>query len=145
MLGAILGGVLIGTSAGLLMLTRGRIAGIGGMLGGLARRSASGPPSSAVDGDGAHRFAFLAGLVLAGAIAAAFGARSLGTAHVPLAAVAFGGLLVGWGVQRGSGCTSGHGVCGIARFSLRSLVATLTFMATGALTVLLTHSLWSGR
>jgi len=135
MIAAIVGGVLIGGSAGLLMLARDRVAGVGGMLGGLAA------PRGSVD-DGAHRFAFLAGLVVAGAVAAALGAHGLGRAPVPLAAVAVGGVLVGWGVQRGSGCTSGHGVCGIARFSVRSLVATLTFMTTGALTVLLTHRVW---
>jgi uncharacterized membrane protein YedE/YeeE len=136
MLTAALGGVLIGGSAGLLMLARGRVAGIGGMVGGLVapRRS-----------DDADRLAFLAGLVFAGVFAAALHARTLASVQVPLFAVAVGGLLVGWGVQRGRGCTSGHGVCGLARFSARSLVATLTFMATGALTVLLTHHLWGPR
>jgi len=139
MLAAALGGVLIGGSAGLLMLTRGRIAGIGGMAGGLV--SARSPGERDVE----HRAAFLAGLVLAGLVATAVHTRAIGAVHVPLAAVALGGLLVGWGVQRGSGCTSGHGVCGIARFSLRSLVATLTFMATGALTVFVAHHLGAIR
>lgn len=133
MLAAALGGVLIGGSAGLLMLARGRIAGIGGMVGGLV----SAAPHRARDAE--HRVAFLAGLVLAGAVAAALHVHAIGAARVPLALVALGGLLVGWGVQRGSGCTSGHGVCGLSRFSLRSLVATLTFMATGALTVFFAH------
>lgn len=130
MLTEILGGVLIGGSAGAYMIARGRIAGVGGMLGGLTTRQ------GARDGD---RVAFLAGLVLAGALAAVLHAPTLGGARIPLALVALGGVLVGWGVARGSGCTSGHGVCGIARFSTRSIVATLTFMATGALTVLATH------
>ncbi len=130
MVAAILGGVLIGGSAGFLMLARERIAGIGGMIAAVAR------------GDADERFsrvAFLAGLVLAGVTAALFHPTSLGAMHLSLPAVAFGGLLVGYGALRGSGCTSGHGVCGLSRFSKRSLVATLTFMATGALTVLVTR------
>lgn len=134
MVGEILGGVLIGGSAGALMLARGRVAGVGGMVGGLV--------SPHAERDNEHRVAFLAGLVLAGLVATFVHPTALGHARIPLAAVAIGGLLVGWGVQRGSGCTSGHGVCGIARFSKRSIVATLTFMATGALTVLATHRLW---
>ncbi len=137
MLTAILGGVMIGSAAGVLMLARGRIAGIGGMVGGLVSPNA--------ERDTAHRIAFLVGLLLAGSVALALHATTIGVAHISLPAVAIGGVLVGYGVQRGSGCTSGHGVCGIARFSLRSLVATLTFMATGALTVLITHHLWVSR
>ena len=123
---AVLGGVLIGVSAGALMLGRGRVAGVGGMLGGLA---------SAPREDTWHRAAFLAGLVIAGAIAAMFHASTLTTSTLSVPALAVGGLLVGYGGQRAAGCTSGHGVCGIARFAPRSLVATLTFMATGAITV----------
>ncbi len=135
----ILGGVLLGGSAGVLMLARGRVAGVGGMLGGLV--TARAPAGRDLD----HRLAFLLGLVLAGAIAAIVHPTALGPARIPLAAVALGGVLVGWGVARGNGCTSGHGVCGIARLSTRSIVATLTFMATGALTVLATHHLWVTR
>lgn len=130
MLAAIFGGVLIGGSAGLLMLARERIAGIGGMIAAVARG----------DGDDrVPRVLFLAGLVLAGLTAALVHPASLGAMHLSLPAVAVGGLLVGYGVERGSGCTSGHGVCGLSRFSKRSLVATLTFMATGALTVWVTR------
>ena len=128
---SVLGGVLIGVSAGALMLGRARIAGVGGMLGGLA---------SAPREDTWHRVAFLAGLVIAGAVAALFHASTLAAASpLPLPALAIGGLLVGYGGQRAAGCTSGHGVCGIARFAPRSLVATLTFMATGAITVWVTR------
>lgn len=123
---SVLGGVLIGVSAGALMLGRGRIAGVGGMLGGLA---------SAPREDTWHRAAFLLGLVIAGAVAAIFHASTLGASPLSIPALAIGGLLVGYGGQRAAGCTSGHGVCGIARFAPRSLAATLTFTATGALTV----------
>ncbi|HEY1959231.1 MAG TPA: YeeE/YedE thiosulfate transporter family protein [Polyangiaceae bacterium] len=133
----IVGGVLIGGSAGALMLARGRVAGVGGMVGGLV--------ATPGERDGEHRVAFLLGLVLAGLVAALIHPSALGPARIPLAAVAIGGLLVGWGGQRGGGCTSGHSVCGVARFSKRSVVATLTFMATGALTVLATHALWVPR
>jgi len=127
---AILGGVLIGASAGALMLGRGRVAGVGGMLGGLVNESGR---------DTSHRAAFLVGLLIAGLAAALLGASTLGVSHFSLPALALGGLLVGYGGQRAAGCTSGHGVCGLARFSTRSLVATLTFMATGALTVFVMH------
>jgi hypothetical protein len=123
---SVLGGVLIGASAGALMLGRGRVAGVGGMLGGLA---------SSPREDTWHRAAFLAGLVIAGAIAAIAHAPTLAGSTLSIPALAIGGLLVGYGSQRAAGCTSGHGVCGIARLAPRSLVATLTFMATGALTV----------
>ena len=127
---SVLGGVLIGASAGALMLGRGRIAGVGGMLGGLA---------SAPREDTWHRAAFLAGLVIAGAVAAMFHARALAASPLSIPALVIGGLLVGYGGQRAAGCTSGHGVCGLARFAPRSLVATLTFIATGALTVWVTR------
>ena len=123
---SVLGGVLIGVSAGALMLGRGRVAGVGGMLGGLA---------SAPREDTWHRAAFLSGLLIAGLVAALFHAPTLAASPLSIPALAVGGLLVGYGSQRASGCTSGHGVCGIARFAPRSLVATLTFMATGAITV----------
>ena len=110
---ALLGGGLIGAAAGLLLFFNGRIAGISGVLGGLLRPLAP--------GDGAWRVAFVAGLLLA-----------------PLAYLGFAAwpaVVVGVGTRYGAGCTSGHGVCGIARLSLRSLVATLCFMAAGFATV----------
>lgn len=121
------GGVLIGlASAGLLLWNR-RIAGISGIVGNLL---------SPVRGDVAWRIVFVLGLVAAGLVAA-FVAPSLtstsGTLSLPWLAVS--GLLVGFGSRLGCGCTSGHGVCGLGRFSLRSLCATLTFMATAGLTV----------
>lgn len=122
-----LGGALIGLSAVLLMALNGRIAGISGILGQvLARRD-----------PGAERLLFLAGLVLGPLVVALLTGgipQHLPTSDLLLAAA---GLLVGFGSALGQGCTSGHGVCGLARLSPRSLVATLVFMAVAALTVFL--------
>jgi hypothetical protein len=116
------GGLLIGAGAATLLLLNGRIAGISGILD-KAVRGAFGAQ--------AWRLAFLLGLV---APAAVYGLGAIRFAQgVPVLAVA--GLLVGFGTRVGSGCTSGHGVCGIANWSLRSLLATLTFMASAALVV----------
>lgn len=130
---ALLGGLMIGASAALLLLLNGRIAGISGILGGLLA-----PPSR----ETGWRVAFLAGLVLAPLAYAGLGGRlppvSLG-ASAPLLVLA--GLLVGFGARLGAGCTSGHGVCGIGRGSPRSLVATGTFMAVAIVTVFLIRHL----
>lgn len=119
------GGLLIGLAVSAMFLLQGRIAGISGILGGaLLRRQA---------GDVAWRWAFVAGLFVAGLLFA--------PEHIPAVAnmpqLVLAGLLVGIGTRMGSGCTSGHGVCGMARLSPRSLVATLTFMASGFVTVFL--------
>ncbi len=122
------GGALIGLSASLLLLFNGRIAGISGMVGGLLTRQ---------PGPALWRPLFIAGLLLGGAIAhAALPGRFdvSGAPSLPLLSIA--GLLVGVGTRIGSGCTSGHGVCGISRFSLRSIAATGAFMLTGGITVL---------
>jgi uncharacterized membrane protein YedE/YeeE len=133
---ALIGGVLIGISAVMLMALNGRIAGIAGIVGGLI-----GPaPFSALDRY--WRLAFVAGLVIAPALwFAVTGAmpQVSVTDNWPLLVVA--GLIVGVGTQVGSGCTSGHGVCGLARLSLRSLVATGVFMAAAFLTVFITRHL----
>lgn len=137
-LSALLGGALIGLSASLFLLTHGKIAGISGLYGGILRRTSP---------DRALRLAFIAGLLLSGIVIravhpAAFGAA--GTAALPTVLVA--GLLVGVGTQLGNGCTSGHGVCGISRFSTRSLVATGTFIAAGiATTFVARHLIGGGR
>jgi len=123
---SVIGGALIGISAGALMLGRKRIAGVGGMLGGLV---------SSPREDTWHRTAFLVGLVIAGVVAALFHAPTLAGSSLSMPALVIGGVLVGYGGQRAAGCTSGHGVCGLARLAPRSLVAVLTFMATGAITV----------
>lgn len=127
------GGALIGLSAALLVLANGRIAGISGILGTLVGRSSA--------GERPWRLAFLIGLLAApmvwqigGALPAAHIAASPGLLIVA-------GLLVGIGTRYASGCTSGHGVCGLSRGSVRSLAATLAFMAAGFATVFLLRHL----
>jgi uncharacterized protein len=129
---ALVGGALIGLAASALYAATGRIAGVSGIAGGLLR------PGRA---DAAWRFLFLAGLVVgAGATGLVAGMPVLRIeASWPVLVVS--GLLVGYGTQLGSGCTSGHGVCGIARFSPRSFAATGVFMATAALTVFIVRHL----
>jgi uncharacterized membrane protein YedE/YeeE len=126
-LAATLGGALIGLSALLLLLLTGRIAGISGIFGNLLtlRR-----------GDIFWRLAFGLGLVAAPAIYAGLaGVLPPFSVTSSSAVLVVGGLLVGFGTRLSGGCTTGHGICGIARFSPRSIAATLTFMATGAATV----------
>lgn len=125
---SLLGGALIGLSAVLLMWATGRIAGVSGIAARLF------PPYE--DGEFAGRLAFVAGLVGAPVLV------RLVTGSLPVQTIAAGtpvlivaGLLTGFGAVWGSGCTSGHGVCGLSRLSVRSLVATITFMATGVATV----------
>jgi len=127
---ALLGGALIGAAASLLWLGLGRIAGVSGILGGALR-----PGAASAGDERVWCLAFLTGLPLGAAITglAGFAPRVEGLASGPVLIAA--GLLVGFGTRLGNGCTSGHGVCGLPRGSLRSLVATLTFVATGMLTV----------
>jgi uncharacterized membrane protein YedE/YeeE len=123
----LLGGAVIGMSAIALLALHGRIAGVSGIVGGIV---------SPRRGDVAWRACFVAGLVVGGLALRAFFANPFGGLRsTPYGEVAFAGLLVGFGASLGSGCTSGHGVCGIGRLSPRSLVATMTFMLAGALTV----------
>ncbi|MFT3792270.1 MAG: YeeE/YedE thiosulfate transporter family protein [Rudaea sp.] len=125
---ALLGGVLIGLAAVLLMAALGRIAGISGIAGGLATGAAA--------GDRAWRVAFVVGLVLAPLLMFALrGDNGIGAADAGGFRLALAGLCVGLGTRIGGGCTSGHGVCGIARLSPRSLAATAAFMACGIATV----------
>jgi uncharacterized protein len=132
---ALLGGVLIGLSATGLLLFNGRIAGISGIVNGLTRRSSG--------TDWAWRAAFVAGLVGAGGIAMYLLHQATPSpARLPILLLA--GVLVGFGTGLGGGCTSGHGVCGLGRFSRRSLVAVLTFMASAIVTVFLTHHVFGG-
>jgi len=133
---ALVGGTLIGIAASLILLTHGKVAGISGIYGGVLRRGTS---------DRGFRLAFVAGLAFTGAILRAFFPSVFATAWspaMPLALIA--GLLVGFGTQLGNGCTSGHGVCGISRLSIRSLVATAMFMATGVATVFVARHLIGG-
>ncbi len=123
---ALFGGILIGLAAVMLMAFNGRIAGMTAMLDGVLE------PKSP---DAPWRLAFLTGAILAPLAAMGFGAEFAFDAPVTGAALALGGVIVGVGVSYGSGCTSGHGVCGLARLSPRSAVATATFMATTFATV----------
>ncbi len=124
---ALLGGALIGLSAALLWIANGRIAGISGIVGGVL---------APARGDAAWRATFLAGLIAAPLLYRATG-RALPdlATPAPLIVVIAAGLLVGFGTRLGSGCTSGHGVCGIARLSPRSLAAASVFLITAAVTV----------
>lgn len=125
---SLLGGVLIGLGAVILMAFNGRIAGMTAILGGMLAPK---------DPDSRWRIAFLAGAILAPLVATMFGASFSFASPTTGGMLALGGVIVGIGVTYGSGCTSGHGVCGLARLSPRSLVATLTFMATTFATVTL--------
>ncbi|MBX3272660.1 MAG: YeeE/YedE family protein [Sandaracinaceae bacterium] len=134
-LASTVGGLLIGLSATMLLLFNGRIAGISGILAGAVAPS----------GDAGWRWAFLGGLV-AGGLATFLVAPELFAVDYDrtLPMVIAAGVIVGVGTRIGSGCTSGHGVCGLSRLSARSMVATVTFMATGALTVLAVRLLMGG-
>jgi uncharacterized membrane protein YedE/YeeE len=133
---AAIGGALIGLSAVLLMLLTGRIAGISGIFGGLLGLGTS---------DKAWRIAFIAGLILAPLIAGALGyatpAPQMPASWIVIVA---SGLLVGFGTRLGSGCTSGHGICGIARLSVRSIAATVIFMLAAIVVVAITRHVLPG-
>jgi len=120
----LVGGAMIGLAASLLLWSIGRIAGVSGIVNGV--------PGAA--GDRSWRIAFLAGMMIAGAVAMQFVSMPprAQTGSTPLLLAA--GFLVGFGTKLGSGCTSGHGVCGLGRLSLRSLAAVLAFMAAGMAT-----------
>lgn len=143
----LVGGVLIGLSAVWLMATLGRIAGISGIVGSLV--------TTLPKGDSAWRVAFVLGLVSGPLLLIALGGGLGNVAGVPGAVVGepaggvglmlVAGLLVGVGTGLGSGCTSGHGVCGLARLSPRSMVATVTFLVTAILTVYLVRHLFGGE
>lgn len=133
---ASIGGALIGFSAVTLMAFNGRIAGISGVFSGVA---------FAKSGDRFWRIFFVAGLVAAPIIYQVVSRHSpefVLSANIPL--VIIGGLLVGFGTRLGSGCTSGHGVCGLSRLSLRSLVSVLLFMGAGMVTVTAARTLLGG-
>ena len=128
---SLLGGALIGAASSLVLVLKGRVAGVSGIFGSLI----SGPRE-------AWRIAFVAGLVLGGvALALLYPSAFAAPSDRALWAVALAGLFVGMGTAHGNGCTSGHGVCGIGRLSKRSMVATATFMTTGFATASLVHLL----
>jgi len=131
------GGVMIGVAATLMLLLHGRVAGITGILAGVLDKRKP--------GDVSWRTLFFAGLI-AGGIIMAFAMPQgfdIDIVRSPWAVIA-AGLLVGFGTRLGNGCTSGHGVCGISRFAPRSLVATGTFILTGAITVFVVNHLLGG-
>lgn len=132
---AAIGGALIGLSAVLLMLSTGRIAGISGIFSGLLN----------LRGDKGWRIAFLAGLILAPVIAGLIG-YGMSPPKLPLSwmVIVGAGLLVGFGTRLGGGCTSGHGICGVARLSPRSVAATAIFMVTAIVTVAVTRHVLGG-
>jgi uncharacterized membrane protein YedE/YeeE len=133
MLAALIGGALIGLAASLLLLLNGRVLGITGIVAGLA-----GP-------DARWRAIFVAGMILGGlAMAQVVPGAFRSTLHLPALPLILGGLLVGFGTRLGNGCTSGHGVCGIARLSPRSITATAVFIGTGALAVFVMRHLVGG-
>lgn len=124
---AILGGILIGIAASIMLLFNGRITGISGILGGILNKETL---------DKSWRAFFLFGLVLGGYVFSWFNpeAFTIISKARPIDYM-IAGFLVGFGTLMGSGCTSGHGVCGISRFSIRSLIATITFIVSGILSV----------
>jgi len=132
---ALAGGLIIGLAAAVLVLGNGRIAGISGIVGGLLQRPL---------GDADWRVAFLVGLIGAPVMAALIGHPVVPDISAGWGEVLAAGFLVGIGTRYAGGCTSGHGVCGLSRGSQRSLVATLTFIATGILTVFVVRHVVGG-
>jgi uncharacterized membrane protein YedE/YeeE len=130
--GSLAGGLLIGLAAGLFVLLNGHIAGISGIVGGLIKPRR---------GDIAWRISFIGGIVVAPIIYSIFFDVPKVRIDADSGTLILAGLIVGLGTRFGSGCTSGHGVCGISRLSVRSVVATLIFMLTGFITVFLVRHL----
>ncbi len=129
---ALIGGAMIGAAAALFVVLNGRIAGVSGILGGLARPQA---------GDVSWRIAFVAGLVSAPLAWRVLDALPQIRVDASFPALVAAGLLVGAGTRYGGGCTSGHGVCGVSRASPRSIAATVAFMAAGFATVFVARHL----
>ena len=136
----LIGGALIGIAASLLLISIGRVAGVSGILGGALFGKYF------VRGEKVWRFAFLGGLFCGGLVLSAVRPEAFeDLSGRSLAWVAIAGLLVGFGTSMGSGCTSGHGVCGISRLSTRSVIATVIFMVAGVVTVTLMSVLKGGH
>ena len=134
---ALAGGALIGLAAAIFVLFNGRIAGISGIIGGLIKPRAI----NLSTGDTSWRIAFIAGLVLAPLIWQLFAALPNIQIDTSTSLLIAAGLITGFGTRYGSGCTSGHGVCGISRLSPRAMVATFIFMSFGFLTVYISRHL----
>lgn len=128
----LVGGVLVGLGASLLLVAHGRIAGVSNMIGALL------PPNTDAS---AFRVWFLAGLLLSGLVASLIAPASIAASPLSAAWLAAGGLLVGSGARLSNGCTSGHGVCGVSRLAPRSLVATSVFIVFGMATVAVLRAL----
>ncbi|HEX2727410.1 MAG TPA: YeeE/YedE family protein [Beijerinckiaceae bacterium] len=126
------GGILIGVAAAMLLLFNGRIAGVSGIVGGLLAPRG---------GDIAWRIAFVLGLLLAAVAFVPFGKMPMPRIEAGFGMLVAAGLLVGIGTSYASGCTSGHGVCGLSRLSPRSLAATVAFMGAGIVTVFVVRHL----
>jgi len=133
---SLVGGLLIGAAAAVLLLGNGRIAGISGILGGLW---------STARGDRLWRLAFLAGMLLSPTVYSLVAVMPPAIIEANTTTLIVAGLLVGLGTRYASGCTSGHGVCGLSRGSLRSLTATMAFMAAGFMTVYLVRHVLTGQ
>ncbi len=134
-LGSLTGGILIGAAAALLLLANGRVAGISGILGGLW---------STESGDRVWRLAFIVGMFVSPAVYSLVAIMPEAVIEANTMTLIVAGLLVGLGTRYASGCTSGHGVCGLSRGSVRSLTATMAFMAAGFLTVYLARHAFAG-
>lgn len=133
----LLGGLMIGTAAAIMLLVAGRIAGVSGMAARALGLSTSRTPRPLA-------LAFLAGLVIGAGAVALLSAPVVSRLSVGWPVLLAAGLIVGFGTRLGSGCTSGHGVCGVSRLSRRSLVATLTFMLAGFVTVAAVNAMGYG-
>ena len=131
------GGVIIGVATALLLFMNGRIAGISGIIGNLLQYPA-------IKGDSAWRIAFIIGLILSPLLFVVFHPLPAIQVDASTTLLVIAGLLVGIGTRYASGCTSGHGVCGLSRFSLRSLVATISFMLAGFITVFIIRHVIAG-
>ena len=133
---SLMGGILIGLSASMMLLFNGKITGISGIVGGIV---------SPAQSDTLWRAVFIAGLITGGLLLGFVSPEVFEIGIVrSWGALVLAGLLVGFGTRLGSGCTSGHGVCGISRFSPRSILAPITFIATGAAAVYVVNSLLGG-
>lgn len=130
----LIGGALIGIAASLLLLANGRVAGVSGIVDDVLGASSTRD----------WQLAFVLGMILIGAVAAVRWPTALGPSPASPPVLIVAGILVGYGTRLSGGCTSGHGVCGLSRLSPRSLAATLTFMATGVLTVAVVRLLRGG-
>lgn len=135
MITALIGGAIIGLASGLLWLLNGRILGVSGIIGGILNWSPK---------DVLWRAFFLGGLISGGTLMYRLKPENFETLPMPSWAILLAGLLVGFGTRLSNGCTSGHGVCGISRISMRSIIATLVFMSMGALTVGVVRHLLGG-